>query len=189
MLFVWNFLLRIGLERNETKRKFVFLSLSRPFPTNFCLKRSQNCIFLIFWIFLQFFMNFLLRVRLERNWMIICIFPIYQSIPTYYGLKWSHNGIFKFSEFFSYFFGIFYYVSDWNGVGRFFLFSPFISVSPLILAWNEAIIVFYDFLNFFVICLEFSITHWVGTKRNETIIFIFISFSAISNQFLLEKKP
>ena len=48
-------------------------------------------------------------------------------------------------------------------------------------------IVFYNFLNSFVICLEFSITHWVGT--NETIVFIFVSLSAISYQFLLEKKP
>ena len=29
----------------------------------------------------------------------------------------------------------------------------------------------------------------IGLERNETIVFIFVSFSAISNQFLLEKKP
>ena len=42
---------------------------------------------------------------------------------------------------------------------------------PLILAWNEATIVFYNFLNFFAICMEFSITHWVGTKRNHNLYF------------------
>ena len=127
----------VGTKRNETII-FIF-SLSWPFPTNFCLKRSHNCVFLIFWFFLQFFMNFLLRVWLERNGMIIFIFPVSQSLPTYYGWKWSHYGIFKFSAF------------------------------------------------FFSICLEFSITHWVGTKRNDNLYFL--SFSAFSIQFLLEKKP
>ena len=83
----------VGMKRNIN---FIF-SLLWPFPTNFCLKRIHNCIFWIFWIFWQFFMNFLLRVGLERNGMIIFIFPVSRSIPTYYGWKWSHNGIFKFS--------------------------------------------------------------------------------------------
>ena len=83
-------------------------------------------------------MNFLWRVGLERNGMIIFIFPISRSIATYYGLKWSHNGIFIFSEFFSFF-------------------------------------------------LEFSITRWVGTKRNDN--FCFPSFSAFFNVFWLEMKP
>ena len=64
----------VGTKRNETI--IYIFSLSRPFPTNFCSKRSHNC------IFLQFFMNFLLRVGLERNGMIIFIFPVFQSIPT-----------------------------------------------------------------------------------------------------------
>ena len=123
----------VGTKRNETI--ICIFSLSRPFPTNFCLKRRHNCIFLIFWIFLQFFTNFLLRVGLERNRMIIFIFPVSRSIPTYYGLKWSHNGIFIFSEFFSIF-------------------------------------------------LEFSITHRVGTKRNDN--FCFPYFSAFFNVFWLE---
>ena len=89
-------------------------------------------------------------------------------------MKWSHNG----SS---------YYASGWNGTERWFLFSLFLNVSPLILDCNEAIIVFYNFLNFFDMCLEFSITYWVGTKRNYNLDFL--SFSASSNQFLLEKKP
>ena len=138
-------------------------SHSRPFPTNFCLKRCHNCIYLIFWIFyefsitrrvetkqndnfyfpcfsvysnllwlemkpqwyfyifrifLLFFRNFLLRVGLKRNGMIIFIFLVSRSIPTYYGVKWSHNGIFIFSEFFFYFLGIFYYASGRNETER-----------------------------------------------------------------------
>ena len=63
----------------------------------------------------------------------------------------------------------------------------FLSVSPIILAWNEAIIVFYNFLNFFAIFFEFSITHRVGTKWNDN--FCFPSFSAFFNEFWIEMKP
>ena len=96
----------VGTKRNETI--ICIFSLSRPFPNNFYLERSHNCIFLIFCIFLQFFMSFLLPVGLKRSGMIIFIFPISRFIVTYYGLKWSHNGIFIFSEFFFYFLGIFF---------------------------------------------------------------------------------
>ena len=58
---------------------------------------------------------------------------------------------------------------------------------PLILAWNEAIMVFLKFLNFFAIFLEFSISRRVGTKRNDS--FYIFSFSAFSNLFSLEIKP
>ena len=58
--FILNFLLRVGSERNETKRLFLF-SISEPFPTYFGLKWCHNGIFLIFWIFLLFFWNFQLR--------------------------------------------------------------------------------------------------------------------------------
>ena len=37
---------------------------------------------------------------------------------------------------------------------------------------NFAIDAIMVFLNFFAIFLEFSITRWVGTEQNETIIFI-----------------
>ena len=101
----------VGTKRNETI--IYIFSISWPFPTNFCLKRSHNSFFSIF---LQFFCNFLLRVWLERNRMIIFSFPVSRSIPTYYGLKWSHNDIFIFSEFFYYFYGIFY--TRWVGTKR-----------------------------------------------------------------------
>ena len=143
MLFFWNFLLRIGQERNGT---IIFiLSLSQPLPTYFGLKWGSNGIFLIslifllfcfvifyytsgrngterndnfyflsfpaissllwlkmkpqwyfliFWIFLLFFWNFLLHIGQEWNGTIIFILSLSQPLLTYFCLKWSHNGIF-----------------------------------------------------------------------------------------------
>ena len=68
-----------------------------------------------------------------------------------------------------------------------FLFYLFLSLSQLILAWKEAIMVFFYFLNFFAIFLEFSILGWVETHRND--FFCFLSFSAFPNIFWLEKNP
>ena len=102
---------RVGTKRND---KFYILSFS-AFSNLFWLEMMRHW---YFWIFLLLFWNFLLRVRLERNVMIIFIFSL------------SHH-------------------------------------FPLILAWNEAIMVFLKFLNFFAIFLEFSISSRVGTKRND----------------------
>ena len=53
-----------------------------------------------------------------------------------------------------------------------FLFSLFHGILQPILAENEAVVVFFNFLNFFAIFLEFSISRRVGTEQNETTIFI-----------------
>ena len=113
----------------------------------------------------------------------IFICSLFRSFPTYFGLKWSSNGIF---EFFCYFFGIFYYGSGTNGTEREFLFSLFLCLLQQILAWNEVIMVFFNFLNFFAIFLKFSLTRRVGTERNDE--FNFLTFSAFSNLFWLERK-
>ena len=84
--------LLVGTERNGTII-FIF-SLSQPFPTCFDLKESHNGIFLIFWTFLLFYWNFLLRVVEERNGPIIFTFSLSRHCPTYFGLKGSQNGIF-----------------------------------------------------------------------------------------------
>ena len=39
------------------------------------------------------------------------------------------------------------------------------------MAWNDAPMVFLNFLNFFAIFLEFSITRRVGTKQNDKFLF------------------
>ena len=134
-----------------------------------------------------FFWNFLLRVGFERNGKIIFVFLISRSIPTYYGLKWSHNGIFKFLEFFFYFFRIFFYVSGSNEMERQFLFSVVFGIFQLILDWNEATMDFFNFLKFFPIFLEFSITRQVGTEHDDS--FYFLPFSAFPPLFWLAMKP
>ena len=65
-----------------------------------------------------------------------------------------------------------------------FILSLSSSFSNLFLVSKDAITVFFNFLNFFAIFLEFSITRRVGTERNGN--FYFLSFSAFSNLFWLE---
>ena len=143
--------------------------------------------FIIFFIFLLIFLEFLLRVEWERNGTAIFIFSIPRPFPTYFGLELSHNGIFWFFDSFFSFFGIFYYSSSWNGTERKFLFSLFLGLFKRILGWKEAITGFFNFLNFFAIFLEFSITHRVGTERHDN--FYFLSSSTFSTLFWLQKKP
>ena len=52
---------------------------------------------------------------------------------------------------------------------------------------DEAIKEFFNFLNFFAIVFEISITSRVRTKRNDS--FCFLSFSAFSIRLWLEMKP
>ena len=113
----------------------------------------------------------------ERRFLFSQFLGLFKPIP-------SHNGIFLF--FFS-FSGIFYYRSGKNGTERQFLFFLFLGLFQSILALNEAITVSFNLLNFFVIFLEFSITLWVGTKRNDN--FYFLSSLAFSNLFCLEMRP
>ena len=131
-----------------------------------------------------FFWKFLLCVGQGRNETIFFIFSLSQPFPTYFGLKWSHKGVFKF---FCYFFGIFYYASGRDETKRYFLFSLFLSLFQPILVSVEAIKVFYNFLNFFAIFLEFSITPRVRTKRND--IFYLLFFSAFPNLYWFQMKP
>ena len=90
-----------------------------------------------------FFRNFLLRVGLEQNGTIIFIFSISQTFPTYFGMKRNDN----------------------------FLFSLFPILFQHILPWNEFIMVFFNFFNFFAIFWKFSITHQVESKQNDNFLF------------------
>ena len=74
---------------------------------------------------------------------------------------------------------------EWNGTIIFIfpLSHPFPSYFAL--RWIRNSIFFY-FLCFFAIFLDFSITHQVGTKRNDN--FYFLYFSSFSNLFLPEMK-
>ena len=64
-------------------------------------------------------------------------------------------------------------MSGRNETERYILYSLFLGIFEPILAGDEAIVVFFNFLNFFAIFLEFSITHRVGTERNGVTVFIF----------------
>ena len=102
----------------------------------------------------------------------------------YFDLKWSLNGIF----WFFFFFFLEFFITRWVWTERKDIFySLFLGISQPILAWNDAIMVFINFLNLFANFLEFSITRRVGMKRNDN--FYFLSFSAFSNLFRLEIKP
>ena len=90
---------RIGTKRNDN---FYFISFS-AFSNLFCLEMKSQWYFLNFWFFSLFFWNFLFPVKLERNGETIFIFSLSRPFPTYFGLEWSHNGIFWFSDFFSLF--------------------------------------------------------------------------------------
>ena len=66
---------------------------------------------------------------------------------------------------------------------RQFLFFIFLGISQPILAWNEAVTVFFNLLNFFAIFLEFFLKRQGGTKRpiltwNEApmLLFDFLTF-------------
>ena len=52
---------------------------------------------------------------------------------------------------------------------------------------NEAIMVFFKFLNFFAIFLEFATTGRVGAERKDN--FYFLSLSAFYKQLRLEMNP
>ena len=129
---------------------FYILSFS-AFSNLFRVEMMPQRYFLIFWIFFSIFLKFSLTrtVGTERNGMKIFIFSLSHHFPTYFRLKWNHNGIFYFFEFFYYFFGIFYYASCRNGTDRQFLFFILLGIFQPILAWNEAVMAFFKFLNFF----------------------------------------
>ena len=145
-------------------------------------------VFLNFWKFFSMFLEFSITCRVGTKRNNNFCFP---SFSAFFNVFWPELKpqwyFFNFFLIFPVFFRIFRYASCWNGTWWKSLFYPFLSVSLLILAWNWVIIVFYNSLNFFAICLEFSKPRWVGTKRNASLYFV--SFTAFSHQFLLEKKP
>ena len=91
LLFFWNFLLCVGLERNGTMI-FIF-SLSQPFPTYCGWNEAIMVFFNLLNLFFLFFWYFVLRIGLERNGTIIFIFFRSHSFQPYFGFFWSHNSI------------------------------------------------------------------------------------------------
>ena len=116
LLFVWNFLLRIGLEGNETI-VFIFVSFS-AISNQFLLEKKPQQFFSNFLNFFAIFYEFSItrRVGTKRNDNFY--FPCFSVYSNLLCLVMSHNDIFKFSEFFFYFFGIFFYASGNNETER-----------------------------------------------------------------------
>ena len=177
--------LRVRTKQNDN---FYFLSFS-ALSNLFWLEMTPYWFYDNFLTFFAISLQFSITCRegTERNGTIILIFSLSLTFPAYVGLKWSHNGIFEFSEFFCYFFGILYYGCAWNGTEQKFLFSLVLDLFHPILSSKEAIIVFFNFLNIFAIYFEFCITDGIGTERNDN--FYFLSFSFFSTLFWLQKKP
>ena len=117
---------------------------------------------------MQFFWNFQLCVWLGRNETIIFIFSLSQHLSTDFGLKWSHNGIFFL------FFAIFLEFSITRLVGterNDNFYSLFLGLFQTILAWKDAIMVFFYFFSFFSFFFEFYIPRRVRTEQNDNFIF------------------
>ena len=125
------------------------------------------------------------RIGTERNDNFYFLsFPVFSSLRW---LKLKQQWYFLIFWIFLSLFRIFYHASGKNGTGGYFLFSLFRNPFLPIFAWNGATMVFFNFFHFLAICLEFSVTRRIGTKRNYNSYFL--SFSSFSNQFWLEMNP
>ena len=173
----------IAIDRND---HFSFLFFS-AFPNMFWLvEKPQRC-FIIFWIFLVFFSNSLVRVGWQLIGTIIFFFSISWPFPTCFGLKRSSNGVLQFFEFFFLFFlnSLFQVWEELIGT-IIFIFSlslPFLRWFGLKRSRNDLFLIFRISLFFF---FEFSIMGWVGIDSNDK--FHFLSFAAFPNLVWLWKK-
>ena len=131
----------------------------------------RKCIFLIFWKILLFFWNFLLRIGMERNRTIISIFSTSRPFPTYFGLKWSHNSIVWYFDFFALFME--FYITRRIGTKRNdnFYFISFSALSNLFWLEMKSQWYFLIFIFFFLFFWNFLLP--VELERNGETIFIF----------------
>ena len=147
---------------------FFSLSFSAS-PVALWLEKKPYWCFLIFSIFLLFFWNSLFRVGLEWIRTIILFFSHSRPFPSRFGFKRSHIDVF---EFFCYLF-LEFYIPGRLGIDRNnnFFSSLSLNMSRPGLAWKEAIIIFFNFLNYFEFFWEFYIPDRVGTDQNENFFF------------------
>ena len=89
-------------------------------------------------------------------------------------MKWCHNSFF---QFFCYFFVIFYYEPGKDEMKWYFLFSLFLTRFQPILAWNEAIKVFFNFFQFY--CYFFVIFYYEPGKDEMKWYFLFSLFLSL----------
>ena len=149
----------VGTKRNETI--IYIFSLSRPFPSNFCLKRTQNCFFPIFRIFFAIFYEFSITRRIGTKRNDNFYFPCFSI---YFNLLWLEM---KPKWYFLNFFAIFLEFSITCRAGteqiNNFYFLSFWAFLNLFFASNEAKMVFYNFFEFF--CYLFGIFYYAIGKN------------------------
>ena len=110
-------------------------------------------------------------------------FLLSRPFPTYICLKSCQSGGFLFFEMFCYF--LEFSITSWEGIhwNDFFvfcfLFSLFLGLPQLVLAWKDATMVFFNFFEFFAIFFEFSITGQVGTHWNDFFFSLLLSLSQL----------
>ena len=134
---------------------------------------------------LLFFCNFLLRVGWGRNETLIFIFFLSQPFPTYFGLKWSHTGVFYFFEFFCFFleFSITCRVRTKRNVNFYFLsFSAFSNLFWLEMKPWRCFLIFWIFWYFF------WIFYYASGKDETKRYFLFSHFLTLFQPILVEIK-
>ena len=159
---------------------FFIFSLSRPFPTYLGLKEVIIYIYILsFWIFFPIYKEFSItdRVGTHRK-TIFLIFSLSRPFPTYFGLKRSYDGVFYFLNFF-----VIFIIGLVGTHQNDFFFPSFLVLLQPILAWKEAIIFFFNFLNYFAIFLEFSFPSRVETHRNFSLSQHFPSYFGLKRSY------
>ena len=119
--------------------------------------------------------------------MIIFFFSLSHPFPSYFALKFSHSSIVLYFEFFFIF--LKFCISSRLERNRMitFIFThsrPFPTNLGSKRSHNG---VSFNFLNFFSIFFEFSMSRRIGTERNYN--FYFLPFSSFSVLLWLEMKP
>ena len=166
---------QVVTERNDN---FYFL----PFSSSFNLSAWSGAIMVFFNFFGIFSYSWGWN---ETEWQ--DLFSFFLSL--FHPILALNNAIlafFNFFNFFAIFFGIFYNASGRNGTegneNFFHSLSHHLS-TDFCLKWSDNSIFFY-FLNYFAIFLEFSIMRQVVTERNDN--FYFLPFSSSFNLWCLE---
>ena len=149
-----------GSCRKDRNDNFFFLSFSTC-PNLFWLEMKPELCILIFCIFLLFFLEFSILGQVGRIGTIIFFFSHSRPLLTRFGFKWSLNGWFLIFWIFLLFFSEFSILGRVGRIRTIYFFSLIRDLSRPILAWNEAWMVLFNFLNFFFSFFQ-NFLFWVG---------------------------
>ena len=152
--------------RRERKDNFYFFSFA-AFSCLFWLEMKPQWYFFIVLNFLEFSITHRVGTMRNDNFYFL-------SFPAFSNLFWLQTkSQWYFLNFWIFwpFFGIFYHASGKNGTEGYFFFSLFRSLFLLILAWNDATMIFLNFVNFFAFFWNFLSR--LRYECNGRIIFIF----------------